>query len=350
MAKVDWITWKTEPKELINGENIKTDINKKITSMVSHLWAEDTDSGAARVATVLENKKRYNLENVVFESADKQFQTDPNLDFTMKLVVDKDDKIIGIISIDDGEAPETLKRGDNDRFGEDNKSFVTLNFEGVNFNNTRTNQEKMKYSDFGYVKMYEKGANGKSQEQFIMPVVGGYDVKEVSKYIDKDALPNDLVFKGIAVGFVGEPCTEDEHAKLTLRDENAELRFKRLTGDEVMNADFNNWYSVEATKYNNGKARIVFGENANNNIADEFKFVVAGERKNAFATNIVDNNTEEHQVSVGFHYYGENKSPTEANGIVFYKHSQNPDGNPDDSANWLPVGIGFGGTAPLPEK
>lgn len=326
--------------------------NARITGMVSFLWAEDSDDSIARASTVttLQNKKRYNLENVVFESADKQFQTNPNLDFTMKLKVDKNDEITHLISIDDGEEPETFKRDSEDRFNIDENHYAILNFEGVNFNKTRTNQYKMKYSDFGYVEMFEKDVSGKPKQQFIMPVVGGYAIKDVTAHINQNTLSQDLVFKGIAVGFVGEPCTEDEHAKLTLRDENAELRFIKLTGDEIMTANFDNWYSVTATKYQNGQARIVFDENAQNAIDNEFKFVVNGERKNAFATSIVENNTDTNKVSVGFHYYGDKNTPTEANGIVFYQHRQNPDGDPDDSASWLPVGIGFGGTVPTTQK
>ena len=51
MAKVDWITWKTEPKELINGENIKTDINKRITefnTIIDNIYSnikEEMDKG-----------------------------------------------------------------------------------------------------------------------------------------------------------------------------------------------------------------------------------------------------------------------------------------------------------------
>ena len=318
------------------------DSNAKITGMVSHVWvADDEESGARASSTVLSDKNnghRYNLKNVAFESADKQFQTNPSLDFTMKLDIDENDKIVGIISIDDGEAPETFRRDKNDRFNIDSTHYATLNFEGIEFNKNRTNQEPMKYSDFGYVEMFEIDSSGNSKPQFIMPVIGGYQVKE--KDINK--VETDLVFKGIALGFVGEPCTEaDNH--LTLRDDNAELKFTKLTGDETLIANFANWYNVEATKYKNGKARIVFKKNTN--MGQDFKFIVDGERKDEFATDVVDNNKDAHKVSVGFHYYGSSvKKTTEANGIVFYQHRQDPSGDPDDSDSWLPVGIGFGGT------
>ena len=33
MAKVDWITWKTDPKELINKDKIETELNKNISNL-----------------------------------------------------------------------------------------------------------------------------------------------------------------------------------------------------------------------------------------------------------------------------------------------------------------------------
>ena len=308
--------------------------NAKITGMKSFIVVggdNPTLNTNARVSTSLANgAMQYDLENVVFQSADKEFSTEPDEDFIVRFKTDESGEIIALDTIDDGEHEIINKRaGEDNKFGRaedsgDGFDYASLELFGKD--------NGMQYSDFGFIEIY--GTNDAKNPMFIMPIAGGYEVKNVTEHMDKDNFASDVVFNGIAVGNVGEPDTTVKGERLMLRDDSAKLTFKQATGDSELSAKFDNWYNIVATKYNDGDARIVFS-GGNSISSDKFRLKDGGKPSNNFDTGKIKNNEAATKLSVGFDYYGDNSSnPAEATGIIFY---QQP------GEDTMPLLMGFGG-------
>ncbi|MBD5389255.1 hypothetical protein HDR63_03305 [bacterium] len=307
--------------------------NKEVTGMVSRIQKGDSYAaigGAARAATGMHSDGAYYLDNVLFQSADKEFG-DPRDDFSFHFKTDENGKIIGMYVTDDatkedGSVDELMNRvGDENKFDFDD-AYGKLNLLGA--------QLGMKYSDFGFLEMYD--ADDPDHAMFIMPIAGGYEAKNVTP--NKDDFGNDVVFNGTAVGSVGEASTAVEGDRLTLSDTAATLTFRKDSGDQVLSAKFDNWYDVTATQYHDGDAQIKFA-NGDHIKDDKFRFQSDGATVNAFDTGKVANNSAQHLLSVGFEYYGDSaKDPREATGLVFYSQENGPTDN--DSVDFF---MGFGG-------
>ena len=310
------------------------DSNAKITGMKSFVVVggdNPTVNTNARVSTSLANgAMQYDLDNVVFQSADKEFSTEPDEDFVVRFKTNEFGEIIALDTIDDGEHEVINKRaGEDNKFGRaedsnDGFDYASLELFGKNHG--------MQYSDFGFIEIY--GTGDADNPMFIMPIAGGYEIKNVTEHMNKDNFADDVVFNGAAVGNVGEPDTTIEGERLVLRDDNAKLTFKQATGDSELRANFDNWYDIVATKYNDGDARIVFS-NGDGISADKFRLKEGGLPSNNFDTGKIGNNEASTQLSVGFDYYGDSPSnPAEATGIIFY---QQP------GSDTMPFLMGFGG-------
>jgi hypothetical protein len=299
--------------------------NSVITGMVSRI--KDGDSyeklSTQRSASNNVDKVLY-LDNVLFKSADKEYdKIHSDEDFVMRFHVDKHGKIDAIEVIDDGEA------GLVERVNDHTNEFVFDDEEEGSkvsaFVNLFGSKKGLKYSDFGFVEI--RGVEHDSSDghiiktQFIMPIAGGYEAKNITDKMNKDNFSKDLVFKGTAIADVGEPNTMVEGDRLTLRDDNATLTFKQTSGDEVFAAHFkgqtidkvkyDNWYDVTATKYTDGDASIAFSNEDGRIIADKFKVTDSGK---------VKNNEHANQLSVEFNYYGDKaQAPHEATGIIHYQ-------------------------------
>lgn len=308
--------------------------NAKITGMKSFVVVggdNPTVNTNARVSTSVANGvMQYDLDNVVFQSADKEFSAEPNEDFIVRFKTNESGEIIALDTIDDGEHEIINKRdGEDNKFGRvedsgDGFDYASLELFGKN--------KGMQYSDFGFIEIY--GTDNTDNPMFIMPIAGGYEIKNVTEHMNKDDFAEDVVFNGIAVGNVGEPDTTVEGERLMLRDDDAKLTFKQATGDSELQANFDNWYDIVATKYNDGDARIVF---SNGDVISDNKFRLkeGSVPSNNLDTGKIENNEAATQLSVGFDYYGDNPSnPAEATGIIFY---QQP------GIDTLPFLMGFGG-------
>lgn len=318
----------------VDARSAAIENNSKITGMNSFVVVggdNATVNTNARVSTSLSNgAMQYDLDNVVFKSADKEFSSDPDEDFMVKFKTDEFGEIIALDTIDDGVHEIVDKRdGEDNKFGRaedsgDNFDYASLKLFGKD--------KGMQYSDFGFIEIYEPG--DANNPMFIMPIAGGYEVKNVTEHMDKDNFAEDMVFKGIAVGNVGEPDTEQEGERLMLRDDNASLTFKQATGDSELRANFDNWYDIVATRYSDGDAQIVFS-NGENIADDSYRLKQAGLPTNSLDTGKIGNDNAANQLSVGFNYYGDNPAnPAEATGIIFY---QQPD------SDTMPFLMGFGG-------
>ncbi len=308
--------------------------NQKVTSMVSEiLIAQDGSANLERSSKTVHHNgkeyKQYRMDNVTFLSADKEFSTDPDEDFMLQFKTDEHGKIIAIHSIDDGEREDFARHGDENRFDvPDEEVHAKLNMLGQ--------QLKLRYSDFGYVEVYQN--SDPDNAMFIMPIAGGYDVKKVA--MNADELRDDVTFDGIAVLNVGEASTEVAGERLSLRDENAKVTFHKGTGDEVMTANFDKWYDVTATKYADNTAQIVFTDgDAIVSDAHRFRDTDTNTTLNAYDTGRVANDKDEHKVSVNFDYYGNQpNNPSEATGIIYYMQEYGP-----NQADKVDVYMGFGG-------
>ncbi len=329
------------PAEILTPEQrAAAESNQAITGMKSHIIIGGTN------ATVNPNTrastsgghgggKLYDLSNVVFQSTDKEFGA-PDEDFTMEFVVDDNGKIIAIKTLDDGGVDEFARHDDKDnRFDvPDEGVHARVNLVGK--------QLGLAYSDFGFIQMYEDA--NPDTHLFIMPIAGGYQEKLVST----EDFSTDMKFSGIAVGSVGEADTTIEGERLDLYDSKAELVFNKETGTETLTADFtgnghknDSWYKVVATRYNNGDAQIVFSDGTN--IENErFMFRKDGQAVQLFDSGRVKNNSAEHMLSVGFEYFGDNKTAQEATGLVYFMQSEAQD--PTQDPNRIEMHVGFGGT------
>lgn len=279
---------------------------------------------------IKEKSEIITLRDVYFLSADKEF-ADTNEDFAFKFIINEDGQIIGLDTIDDGQNEIIKREGDKNKFdtNDGDGSYATVNMLG--------NKIGLKYSDFGFLNMYEnEDAEKADNVLFSMPIAGGYTTKMID--IDKDNLASNIVFNGIAVGNVGEPDTSIKGDRLQLRDNSATLTFEKGTGNQILRANFDNWYDVSATKYADGDAQIVFSNGDNIADNDKFWFKQDGERVASFDTGKVANDKYENQVSVNFDYYGDNGNAAEATGIIFYDQNAKD----DNAAKLL---MGFGGTA-----
>ena len=325
--------------------------NAKITGMVSRIKSGDLYSNLSRSAKTQRVASGSNnitgtvfLNNVLFESADKEYGP-ANEDFTMRFSIKPNGEIDGLDIIDDA-TQEVIKRVDEEnRFTKqdfDENGNVTAD---VSASVTLLGQEKgLKYSDFGFVNVngIEYNETENTTTTFIMPIAGGYDVKNITDSMNANNLSNDIVFNGIAVAGVGEPNTQVGGPRLTLRDNNATLTFAQNSGNEVFSANFagytdsktgvqyNDWYKVVATKYNSGedagKAEIAFTVPSGRDIPVGFEATNSGK---------VENNNISNQLSVGFNYYGDSaNNPNEATGIIHYQ-----------CTGCKPFLMGFGGKA-----
>ena len=311
--------------------------NKNITGMVSRIQSGDsynnlsrsaTNSRASRTGGIV-NDTVY-LDDVLFESADKEYGA-ADEDFSMRFHVEPNGRIDGIISVDDGEE-QTWTRN-----GEDNKFNLAPDPENENIGikpELIGSGLGLKYSDFGYVKVYQNA--NPDNYMFIVPIAGGYEVKNITDTMSAEDLETDIVFNGVAVANVGEPDTTVAGERLTLRDNNASLTFDKNTGNEILSANFvgytdsdieySDWYNVVATRYADGDAEIAFETPTGRTIPVGFEATNSGK---------VENNNIDNQLSVGFNYYGDGpNNPNEATGIIHYQ-----------CEGCKPLLMGFGGKA-----
>ena len=333
--------WYVAPDEILTPEQrAAADSNLSVTGMKSHVIVGGTNATVnpnARASTSGGHGggKLYDLSNVIFQSTDKEFST-PDEDFMMKFIVDEHGKIIAIQSTDDGSIDEFARHDDKDnRFDvADEGVHARVNLVGK--------QLGLAYSDFGFIQMYED--TNPDTHLFIMPIAGGYQEKLVST----EDFNTDMKFSGIAVGSVGEADTTVEDERLDLYDSKAELVFNKETGTEILTADFtgnghknDSWYKVVATRYNDGDAQISFSDGAD--IGNErFMFHKDGQAVESFDSGKVKNNSAENMLSVGFEYFGDNKTAQEATGLIYFMQSEAQD--PTQDPNRIEMHVGFGGT------
>lgn len=330
------------PGEILTPEQrVAAESNLSVTGMKSHIIIGGTNATVnpnARASTSGgHGGKLYDLSNVVFQSADKEFDA-PDEDFTMKFIVDENGKITAIQSTDDGSIDEFARHDDkSNRFDvpEEGVHHARVNLVGK--------QLGLAYSDFGFIQMYEDA--NPDTHLFIMPIAGGYQ----EKLVKADELATDMKFRGIAVGSVGEADTTVEGERLDLYDSKAELVFNKETGTETLTADFTSkshqndpWYKVVATRYNDGDAQIAFTDGGNIE-KERFMFHKNGDAVESFDSGKVKNNDAGNMLSVGFEYFGDNKTAQEATGIIYFQQSEAQD--PSEDPNRIDLYMGFGGIA-----
>lgn len=328
------------PNEILTPEQrAAAASNEAVTGMKSHIIIGGTNATVnpnvrASTSGGHGGGKLYDLSNVVFQSTDKEFST-PDEDFTMKFIVDEHGKIIAIQSTDDGSIDEFARHDDkSNRFD--------VPEEGVHARvNLVGKQLGLAYSDFGFIQMYED--INPDTHMFIMPIAGGYQEKLVSA----EDFSTDMKFSGIAVGSVGEADTTVDGNRLDLYDSNAELVFNKETGTETLTADFtgnghknDSWYKVVATRYNDGDAQIAFSD-GNNIESERFMFHKDGQAVESFDSGKVENNSAKNMLSVGFEYFGDNKTAQEATGLIYFMQSEAQD--PTQDPNRVEMHVGFGG-------
>ncbi len=330
----------TKPGEILTPEQrLAAESNAYITGMKSHIIVggdDETVNPNIRATTSggHGNGKLYDLENVIFQSADKEFST-PDEDFTMTFITDENGKIIAVKSMDDGSV-DVFERHDDksNRFDSPTEEIhARVNLIGK--------QLGLSYSDFGFVQVYEDSAP--DNHMFIMPIAGGYQ----EKLVKAEELTQDATFHGIAVGSVGEANSTIEGERLDLYDSNAELVFNKDTGTETLTADFTGkshqndpWYKIVATRYDDGNAQIVFTDGTN--IENErFMLRKDGQTVENFDSGKVINDSSEHRLSVNFEYFGDNKTAQESTGIIYFQQSETQD--PSQDPNRVEFYMGFGG-------
>ena len=330
------------PGEIFTPEQrLAAESNAYVTGMKSHVIIGGSDATVnpnARATTSggHGNGKLYDLENVIFQSADKEFST-PDEDLTITFVTDDNGKIIAVKSMDDGSVDIFDRHDDkSNRFDiPEEKLHARVNLIGK--------QLGLAYSDFGFVQTYKD--SDPDNHMFIMPIAGGYQ----EKLVKAEELTKDITFNGIAIGSVGEANSNVEGERLDLYDSNATLVFNKDTGTETLTADFTGkshqndpWYKVVATRYNDGDAQIVFtdGTNVEN---DRFMFRQDGQTVENFDSGKVVNNSPEHKLSVGFEYFGDNKTAQESTGIIYFQKAETQDASQDP--NKIDFYMGFGGVA-----
>ncbi len=325
------------PGEILTpGQQAAAESNSYVTGMKSHVVVGGTNATVnpnARATTSGGHGggKLYDLENVVFQSADKEFST-PDEDLTLTFITDENGKIIGAESRDDGYVEIFTRHDDKDNRFDSPSEPIHARMKLIG------KQLGLTYSDFGFVQVYENASP--DEHMFIMPIAGGYQ----EKLVKAEEITDDVTFYGIAVGSVGEANTNVEGKRLDLYDNKAQLVFNKKAGTETLTADFTGnghqndpWYKVVATRYNDGDARIQFlgGTGVEN---ERFMFHQDGKPVENFDSGKVTNNTRENMLSVGFEYFGDDKKAQEATGIIYYQH-----GLPENEK--IDFYMGFGGVA-----
>ncbi|MBE6453941.1 MAG: hypothetical protein E7017_03545 [Alphaproteobacteria bacterium] len=227
------------------------------------------------------------------------------------------------------------------------------------------------YSDFGLIDWKEKRTYAPDDLEDIVATrvfAGGYDAMKV----EPDASQN-LHFEGDAVGGVNYTQINDDEDVIktgTLKLEGkATLDFNQ--GEEVLTANFDNWYDVNVTK-NSNNSSITFSNgdkegfgtgiagNANKNDM-KFKSFVSDKFDADLATNVshkpdgyneythnnfigegwdTDSDFEGYTGAMDIGYYGKDGTPSEATGYVMY-YEETPSSQ-TDHMDILQMQIGVG--------
>lgn len=280
---------------------------------------------------------RYDLENVTFKTIPTSGVIDDLIFHT-----DSDGKITSIefpnaeaimASHDGSDVPV----GELTRQGDDTNEF---SWDGTPiYYNSYAQQLGLKYSDFGILQFDTTNMGG--DMVYNIPFFGGYDIKNVDNNRMKDlAEDGDIVFTGTAKGqvvyshFSGDKQT-DTPLEGGLMDEQATLTFAQ-DGTQTLAADFTNWAQIEAVKAANGTNQFIVRESyVANNSPYYLETSPAG---------LEDGVMNEHTMAYQTGYYGDNKAPNEAVGLVQYQYMHGYNADINDYEHHVNVDLGFGGT------
>ncbi len=252
----------------------------------------------------------YRLDDVDFEVLSTPGDTQD-----LRFTVDKNGRIDGIRFEN---APKMVRTGDTDKFTGNGAEAQYISY---------SKDLGLKYADFGTVHITPAQAGQAAYDRIF---AGGYDIKE----IDDDNIASDAVFTGTAKGVVTNGTTG---TSAQLEDKNASLAFNKATGNETLNASFDNWYDMNVTKTKAG-ITATFDE-AGKTIANDVKFAQAPSANLPEGVTNSFNNLSE-AVVFDTDYYGDHNVPSEATALVQYQ--QIAGSNPNNLQN-VNVSMGFGG-------
>jgi len=279
--------------------------NKRITPLPSEVYissnqGDEDITRAASSGLYARGYERYGLDNVKM----KKYENFNPQNFTF--MIDDQGKITAIKfdnqnSMRDGETNKFLyviTSGDDD----DTIAETQLTYQ------TYASRAGLRFSDFGALTI--AGVN--SGADLIMPYIGGYDVK----HINKGQIERNLVFNGVARGKVFSGATENP---LELNGVGV-LNFNATTGDEVLNANFGNWYPL-----------VSVSKIGDNDPTLSISGTYSGDYE---LSNVPDNE----QVVFDSDFYGSVDGQAEAVAAVDYSQGT------ENTADYRRVTIGFGGT------
>ena len=195
---------------------------------------------------------------------------------------------------------------------------------------------RLKYADFGVLKMDSSKLAGADVDTYYMPFMGGFDAKNIDNGQMQDlAQHRDIVFTGKARGTViySDEITDDVES-MALIDNNARLTFAS-NGTQTLTADFKDWAKVQAIKVADGtnqfKVDSHLSASSNLYLTDS-------------PAGLVDGAMNEHSMAFQTGYYGDNNAPNEAVGLVQYQYATEYDHGLNDYSKHVNVDFGFGGT------
>lgn len=219
------------------------------------------------------------------------------------------------------------------------------------------------YSDFGVINKTINNSQtvfeGTDKEVFVF--AGGYKDKK----IDIENISQDMTFTGKAEGAVNVIFGENEGPgqetkdPLVLSDKTATLSFESATGNQQLNAQFNNWYDVQVDSGSSGnKLTLTNGDKIADNdykfrgqntyVVDDFTTAKQLISERDTAVDASESPSENNAPAFGaldIGYYGDNNKPTEATGFVYYEESQgykSEGSNEIDMIKNINVNFGFG--------
>ena len=156
---------------------------------------------------------------------------------------------------------------------------------------------KLRYSDFGYDVL--------GDEDDYSVIAGGYDIKKINLNTPEFANKK-IMFSGTAIGAKAYSDGEDEYVSEPISTNNGAASLTFNNGQETLVMPFNNYYTVTVNK-NGNNANIAFTDYKGSD--NNFKFT----KESGITTNSTD------YAFVDIKYFGDDNSPSEAVGRVFYE-------------------------------
>ena len=323
----------------------------RITGTPSHARVSTTQQGGVEL-------KVYDLSDVSFTMADEGFDTGED---SFKFIIDDntDSETRGkIIGIDMGFAEDdsfpadkkaTLSRQDdtnvfNGYVNDPDNDADPDKWKDAKYTYASLGKGKLRFSDFGTLKVVR---NDDADKKWTSVFIGGYDAaKKIAPEnvaLAKEETTKTMEFSGTATGGVTSVLAGQGSGKsIDITDTNAKLTLfvdKSNANNPVSNskleASFDNWYDVVYTEDADTK-KI---ELSNYQGTNDFKMLTA---ENDGVVTI-----ENTGINSDIRYFGDNKTPTEAVGLIQVRDCNgaectNDYGTANDPNKEVRMNIGFG--------